>query len=262
MYTPAQRDELRRELLALARADPRITGGAITGSASMDREDAWSDIDLAFGVRRADELPAVLQDMTEHMYAHHGAIERLDVIREPWIYRVFILPSTLQVDLAFAPADAFGARAPTFRLIFGVAQEPKYAGAPVVEELIGYAWLYALHARSSIARNKVWQAEYMIGNVRDHVLAIACRRLGLPAVEGRGMDALPADVADPLRDALVRSLEPAELRRALSAVIDALLREIGAHDPTLAGRLDAVLRDLVATAHPVRRPDDAAPPGA
>jgi hypothetical protein len=127
-----------------------------------------------------------------------------------------------------------------------------------VEELIGYAWLYALHARSSIARNKVWQAEYMISNVRDHVLAIACRRLGLPAVEGRGMDALPADVADPLRDALVRSLEPAELRRALSAAIDALLREIGAHDPTLAGRLHDVLRALVATAHPA----DARPPGA
>jgi hypothetical protein len=262
MYTSAQRDELRRELLVLARADPRITGGAITGSASMDREDAWSDIDLAFGVGRADELPGVLQDMTEHMYAHHGAIERLDVIREPWIYRVFILPSTLQVDLAFAPADAFGARAPTFRLVFGVAQEPKHAGAPVVEELIGYAWLYALHARSSIARNKVWQAEYMIGNVRDHVLAIACRRLGLPAVEGRGIDALPADVVDPLRDALVRSLEPAELRRALGAVIDALLREIGAHDPTLAGRLHDVLLALVATTHPARRPDDATSSGA
>ena len=149
MYTSAQRDELRRELLALARADARITGGAITGSASMDREDAWSDIDLAFGIRRADELPGVLQDMTEHMYARHGAIERLDVTREPWIYRVFILPSTLQVDLAFAPADAFGARAPTFRLVFGVAQEPRPLGAPIVEELIGYAWLYALHARSS-----------------------------------------------------------------------------------------------------------------
>lgn len=249
MYTSAERDELRGELLALARADPRITGGAITGSASVDREDAWSDIDLGFGVRDADELPAVLNDMTEHMYAHHGAIEQLDVVRAPWIYRVFILPSTLQVDLAFAPADTFGARAPTFRLMFGVAQEPKHISAPVVEELIGYAWLYAIHARSSIARNRVWQAEYMISNVRDHVLAIACRRLGLPAVEGRGMDALPADVADPLRDAVVRSLEPVELTRAMTAVVDALLREIVAHDPKLAARLRDVLLDLVATAH-------------
>jgi len=261
MYTAAERDELRRELLALARADPRITGGAITGSASMDREDAWSDIDLAFGVRRADELPAVLQDMTEHMHAHHAAIEHLDVIRNPWIYRVFLLPSTLQVDLAFAPADAFGARAPTFRLVFGVAQEPKHAGAPIVDELIGYAWLYAIHVRSSIARNKVWQAEYMIGNVRDHVLAIACRRLGLPAVEGRGMDALPQEVTGPLRDGLVRSLDVSELRRAFGVVIDALLREIETHDPGLSARLRDVLRALVATAHPAR-PDDVTPPGA
>ena len=239
--------------MALARADRRITGGAITGSAAVDREDAWSDIDLAFGVRRADELPAVLRDMTQHMREHHGAIEHLDVVREPWIYRVFILPSTLQVDLAFAPADAFGARAPTFRLVFGIAQEPKMVGGPPVEELIGYAWLYAIHARSSIARNKGWQAEYMIGNVRDHVLAIACRRLGLPAVEGRGMDALPQDVVGPLREGLVRSLEPAELRRALSVVIDGLLREIRDHDPQLAARLQPVLQALVATARPAER---------
>jgi len=250
MYTAAERGELRSELLALARSDDRISGGAITGSASVDREDAWSDIDLAFGVRRADELPAVLQDFTEHMHAHHDAIEHLDVVREPWIYRVFILPSTLQVDLAFAPADAFGARAPTFRLMFGVAQEPKHLGGQGVQELIGYAWLYAIHVRSSIARNKVWQAEYMIGNVRDHVLAIACRRLGLPAVEGRGMDALPHEVTDPLREGLVRSLETAELRRAFGVVIDALLREIDTHDRALLARLRDVLRDLVATARP------------
>jgi hypothetical protein len=253
MYTSAEREALRGELLAVAQGDPRISGGAITGSASVDREDAWSDIDLAFGIRRAEELPAALADMTEHMYAHHGAIEHLDVVRAPWIYRVFLLPSTLQVDLAFAPADTFGARAPTFRLVFGVAQEPKQLGVPAPEELIGYAWLYALHVRSSIARNKVWQAEYMLSNVRDHVLALACRRLDLPAVEGRGMDALPADVADPLRGALVRSLEPSELRRAMTVVIDALLREIAAHDPKLAARLQDVLLDLVVTASPERR---------
>jgi hypothetical protein len=76
------------------------------------------------------------------------------------------------------------------------------------------------------------------------------------------MDALPADVAEPVRDAMVRSLEPAELTRAMAAVVDALLREIAAHDPTLAARLHDVLLDLVATAHPGRHPGDATRPGA
>jgi len=47
VYTPEQRDALRTELLAASHADPRITGGAITGSASVGLEDRWSDIDLA-----------------------------------------------------------------------------------------------------------------------------------------------------------------------------------------------------------------------
>jgi len=47
MFTPAERGQLRSEFLDLARPDPRITGGAITGSAAAKPEDAWSDIDLA-----------------------------------------------------------------------------------------------------------------------------------------------------------------------------------------------------------------------
>ena len=250
MYTAGERADLRNALLDLARADPRITGAAITGSASVDREDAWSDIDLAFGVRSAAEIPAALADLTAHMYARYGALHQVDVLREPWIYRVFILPSTLQVDLAFAPADAFRARARSFRLVFGAAQEPAHVPPPAAEELIGFAWLYALHARSSIARNKGWQAEYMISNVRDHVLALACLRFGLPAAEGRGMDALPADITTPLRDALVPSLDPLELMRAMAVAVRALVREIDAVDPALAARLGGVLDALIATAHP------------
>jgi len=62
MYTPSDRERLRSALLAAAREDPRITGGAITGSASLDNEDRWSDIDLAFGVKPGMDMQAVLAD--------------------------------------------------------------------------------------------------------------------------------------------------------------------------------------------------------
>jgi hypothetical protein len=248
VFTPEERGQLRSELLDLARSDPRITGGAITGSAAAEREDAWSDIDLAFGVRSAAEVPGVLQHLSAHMYARHGALHQLDLPRGAWIYRVFLLPSTLQVDLAFAPADEFGALAPTFRLVFGEARPAKDATVPNTADLIGWAWLYALHARSCIARGKVWQAEYMISGIRDQVLALACVRLGLPAAYGRGMDRLPIEVTTPLRGALVRSLDPLELRRAMGVVTEALLREIDAVDRDMAARLRDVLHDLVTTA--------------
>jgi hypothetical protein len=98
----------------------------------------------------------------------------MDVLSGATVYRVFVLASTLQVDIAFAPEAEFGAIAPTFRLIFGTAVDRAPAPAPGAAELIGLGWLYALHARSSIARGRAWQAEYMISGVRDHVLALAC----------------------------------------------------------------------------------------
>jgi hypothetical protein len=55
-------------------------------------------------------------------------------------------------------------------------------------ELIGWAWLYGLHARSSIARARPWRAAYMISGMRDQLLALASLRHGLPAREARGSD--------------------------------------------------------------------------
>jgi hypothetical protein len=121
MFTPAERERLRSELIELARADPRISGGAITGSATLGQEDRWSDIDLAFGVRDSSAIAGTLADFSERMYRDHHALHHLDVASGAWIYRVFLLPSTLQVDLAFVSEAEFGARAPTFRLAFGTA---------------------------------------------------------------------------------------------------------------------------------------------
>src|SRR3989442_6922993 len=244
MFTPEERDALRSELLLRARSDPRMTGGALTGSASVADEDRWSDIDLAFGVRESERIREVLEDFTSYMREAHGALEHLDVLRDPWIYRVFLMRSTLQVDLAFAPAAHFRARARTFKLVFGEAAEPSHVADPDPRELIGYAWLYALHGRSSIARGRRWQAEYMIGLMREQVLSLACVRLGLPAREGRGTDQLPDEVTRPLEAALIGGLERADLVRAFAAATEGLIREIRSLDEALATRLTPTLAAL------------------
>jgi hypothetical protein len=244
VFTPEDREALRTELIEAARADPRITGAAITGSGSVGNEDRWSDIDLAFGVRDASEVESTLADFSERMYRDHHALHHVDVPSGAWIYRVFLLPSTLQVDLAFAPATDFRARASTFRLVFGTAAEESYVVHATAEQLIGYAWLYALHVRSSIARGKPWQAEYMIGEMRNHVLQLACLRYGLPTREARGTDKLPADVTRPLQDALVHSLDTEELLRAFRAATSGLIREMRLFDEELTNRLEQTVRGL------------------
>jgi hypothetical protein len=245
MFTPEERTRLRSGLLEYAATDPRVSAAAITGSAAAEREDRWSDIDLAFAIGNAAELPNVLTDWTEHMYHLHSALHHTDIRSGEWIYRVFLLPNTLQVDLAFVSATEFRALAPTFRLVFGEAQESRHVSPQSAMGLVGLGWLYALHARSCLGRRNWWQAEYMISGIRDHALALACMRHGLPAVHGRGMDRLPREVSAPFEDSLVRHLDRAELSRAFRVVVHGLLSEIRSADEDLAGRLQEVLTSLV-----------------
>ncbi len=84
----------------------------------------------------------------------------------------------------------------------------------------------------------------MISGGRDHVLALACLRHGVPAVQGRGMDNLPPEITAALTGALVCSLDISELRRALGVISEALLVEIERVDAGLANRLAGPLREL------------------
>src|ERR1700722_14385051 len=118
------------------------------------------------------------------------------------------------------------------------------APPPQPLHIIGLGWLYALHARSCIARQKLWQAEYMISGIRDHAFVLACIRHGLPAVHGRGIDQLPSGVTAQLESSLVRQLNVVELLRAFRVVVDGLLSEIRSADSELAGRLQEALTYL------------------
>src|SRR5437868_1537159 len=101
MFTPEDREQLRKTLIAAARTDARIAGAALTGSAALDAEDKWSDIDLAFGVAADADYNGVVADWTERMYRDHGTVHHVDVNVGNVLFRVFFLANTLQVDLAF-----------------------------------------------------------------------------------------------------------------------------------------------------------------
>lgn len=128
--------------------------------------------------------------------------------------------------------------------MFGEANDRASTPAPAVTELAGLGWLYALHVRSSIARDRRWPAEYMICGEREQVLALACLRHNVPTMQGRGFDLLPSAVTDRLLPSLVTLLEPAALRWAFAVVTDALIEEIGLADSDLAIRVRQPLRDL------------------
>ncbi|MDQ4132094.1 MAG: nucleotidyltransferase domain-containing protein [Actinomycetota bacterium] len=244
MFTVEARKRLRDALVSVAQADARISAAALVGSSALGREDEWSDIDLALSIDADAERPAVIAEWTDRMYVEHAAVHHLDLPHGKTLYRVFLLADTLQVDLSFWPAAEFGAIGSDFRLLFGATTNERPAPVPAAVELIGMAWLYALHARSSVARGRVWQAEYMISGMRDHVLALACLRHDLPTVHGRGFDRLAPEVTAAVKPAVVRSLDISELKRAFAAVTEALLGEAEHADAALADRLAGPLREL------------------
>lgn len=246
MFTAAERDHLRMRLLDRARADRCITGAAITGSAARGTEDRWSDIDLFFGVAAGLAPEDILGEWSQFMYQELGALHHFDLRSGTAIYRAFLLPACLEVDLAFTPAAEFGARGSHFQAVFGEVIEHPDLPRAGRDHIIGLAWHHVLHARMCIERDKVWQAEYWIGGVRNQALALACLRFGQPTDYAKGVDALPAELTARYEDALVRTLTPSELWRALGVAATQLFSELREADADLAGKLEVPLLELAA----------------
>lgn len=234
---------MRARLLVAAQADPHVPAAAITGSTAIDTDDAWSDIDLAFAV---DDVAAALERWTARLYGEFAALHHWDLPVGPTVYRVFLLPDCLEVDIAFTPVADFAPRGPSWRMVFGddVAPRPSAASSRQFDQLAGLAWHHLLHARICIERGKPWQAEWLIGGTREQVLALACLRFGHTTSYAKGTDLLPREVTAPLAATLVRALDEPELRRAHRAAAAALTAELELTDSALARRLRPMLTEL------------------
>ena len=228
MFTVEQRDALRDRLLTLADEDRRIVAGAAVGSLAFGGGDRFSDLDLTFAVADDVSVADVLDDWTRTLSNDVAALQLVDLVRGPTVYRVFLLPDGLQFDLSLTPAQRFTPAGPRFRLLFG--ETAKSNGSelpkpPAAGDLFGWGVIYGLHSRACIERGRVWQAEHYIGAVRDHALSLACLHRELPAVQARGYDDLPADTLADFAGTHIDSLEPERLRTALSTAMKALMHE-------------------------------------
>jgi len=245
IFTPEERERLRDQLVAAAQQDPNLCAAAHTGSAASGRLDRWSDIDLALCLQPGASHEQVVAAWTGRLYNDHDAVAHVDVMHGTTLFRVFLLRNTLQVDIAFWRQEDFAAYGANFRLIFGEAPQRDVPPANRLV-LIGMAWLYALHVRSSLARGRVLQTEYMLSGMRNQVCELTCLRCGVIAQQGRGLDDLPASEREKAASCVPQSLEPSELKRAFQITMQALLEEIRHIDAELETRLAAPLKDMLA----------------
>jgi hypothetical protein len=254
MYTAPERTALLDWLVDLARADAQVTAAAVLGSGADGCEDTWSDVDLALRLAPGQDPATAADSWAERLSERVQPVGQLDLWSSGALYRVFLLPSTLQVDLSFWPDDRFAAHGPKFRLVFGEANEAVRPQAPSAHPVLGWAWLYALHARSSIARRRAWQAVYMINGIRDQVVQLACLRHGLATAQYRGADDLPRELQVALRGTLARTAEDSELIRSFEAAVQLLVAEARCADPEGSPQLANVLAELVRTSAPDTAP--------
>jgi hypothetical protein len=98
-------DDVERFLIQLAHEDARVTAAAVVGSRAHTAGDQWSDIDLTFAV--ATTPVAILDEWADELRAQFDGTALFDLTSGSSIYRVFLLPGALQVDLSVTPASQF-----------------------------------------------------------------------------------------------------------------------------------------------------------
>lgn len=235
-FTEAERSHIKAQLIQAAREDASILSAVVFGSAARGAEDAWSDIDLGFRLAPGEDVALVCNRWTESMSQAFGLASTLDIWAQGALYRVFLLDSTLQVDLSFWPYESFTIEGPHYELLFG---EAHFAPAPAVNvgQIIGMGWLYILHARSYICRGRPWQALLMLEALRNQIFMLKCHRHGLAYYKGLGIDRLPPGEAHGVGSCMPASRGTAELARAFEALCTIYMQEVGLFSEAIADQL-------------------------
>lgn len=222
-YCIEEREQIQNFIIKLAKSDNRISDAAIVGSQSIGNNDKWSDIDLTFGVKNNVPITNLLIDWTEILKNKYQAFCLFDVSYKTSVYRVFLFPNCLQVDISFTPSPDFGAITPKFKLLFGKSNPKQQKSLPNMQELYGHAVHHALRARFSIERNRFWQAVYWLNTFRDCVLTLACIEYGLNPFDGRGLDNLPLEIKKMFTKSLSFNLTKEGLKHSLKIIVSGLL---------------------------------------
>lgn len=243
MFTISYRDEVREKIIAKAKADSRIVSVAVVGSYAKGTVDRWSDIDLTFGIHENFSITKLLEDWTEYVNKTFAGIVLLDVHRDKTIYRVFVLPGCLQLDLSFSTAKEFGAVGKHFNLLYGKQYDKPIPQIQPTSEIFGWIIHHILRARFCVERNRLWQAEFWISEARNYALKLACISKGLTSDYGRGLDDLSNDLLVLFKDTFVKKIDKEEIIRVIKKVIE-ILPEISDEVNQMNKKWNSVLNEI------------------
>ena len=157
MFTLEERDRVRDHVIEMARGDTRIVTGALVGSLAKDGGDQWSDVDLTFAVADGASITEILDEWTADLAERFESLHLIDLPVDPILYRVFLLPKCLQLDISMTPASKFRATSEKFKLLFGEADGTFESFTPL-SDLLG--WGTSLRT----ARSSQYRARSTLGS--------------------------------------------------------------------------------------------------
>jgi predicted nucleotidyltransferase len=247
VFAVVDRETLRERLIEAGRVDPRVSAVALLGSAARGEEDRWSDIDLALRLEPGTDPAGVADAWTLLVAETEPVVDQLDIRAAGAFYRVLLLSSTLQVDLSFWPHDQTLAGGAPVKVLLGEVEVAPVAPADDDESVrdVRMAWLYALHVRAALRRGRAWQALWMLEGIRNLLVGLYCRRLGLPENEGRGVDRLPPPILVGLASTVPVNVDTTCVSRCFASCVELLVAEVACQGLPVAAGLGRVLDELV-----------------
>ena len=265
LYSAAYRSRVLDELTAALMEDGRIAGAILVGSGAAGFKDRYSDIDLAVLVGDEVKVNEVYADWCRRI---HALFPIVDAFKEqPRHLYGFLLDRFLELDVGFQGEAGLYERKPRWRILFDrrgvIPSLMKPRGKPAVDQAAAHekrmqdSWYYILHCVNSIQRGQPLRASFFIATLRDEAALMAGLSRGLrTGVDSYFEDAdlLPEEVRRRIGEAFPRSLDPAELLRALKATVDVYYGEAGNLDVNLgmdrAPRLRVVMSEYLSAFSP------------
>ena len=236
MFTAMQRQDVGNRLIAAGQATEGVTAGAVVGSAATGELDAWTGIDLMFAAAPDLATDDLRDRWSEQMYRDFGAIHHTADAAG----LVYLLPDLLTARIAIVPAARFGPRPGVpFHQVFGPVGTPA-ADALGAPDLVGPAWLAALHTRTALLRGDGPSAALALDGLRDALIALAGARTGAPPGYLE-----PAD-RDRIRATETGSRDVGAVAKAFGVAVQILDAELQAVAPVVADAVALPLLEEVA----------------
>ena len=244
VFTVDERDRVRHLVLEMASDDPRVVAGAVLGSPRARRGRPWSDLDLMFGVDDEVAVTEVLEEWSGaivrdlagvHISTFPADRSSIGSSCSRAVWSSTSRSCRLRSSARAGPSSGCSSARPSTCQTNHRPPRTSSSGTPSTTP--------CMHGSRS---SEVGIGRPSTGSVRSATARSSSRVAGEDSTAGTGREIfhrLPPAVLVPVNDALVRSLDPEELRRALASAVAALLRE-SAEAGSMAEQLEDELREL------------------